>query len=310
MDKSKNIYDYKIPKSSHEETHYLFINGRITFYTLLLRFVFSIISYIIFFSIYFISRNYNVSEHRGESTDYNTLQLAFYTFENFILAILPIILIIFMLIQSIKRLHDVNKSGWYILVPIYGLFLLFNKGTKDSNNYGTILNLNKGVEYFDELNTLPQKKKSNPLKKLGISLIGLFLLLGLGYGGIQLYQNISFPSSAITKLSKSDFQNQTYTSSGMKWIDLQGNEYEDIVIKFTFTEVSQQENKLLMQCEATLPVLGIEPIKSKATIQLIDNTLIFEEGELAKNLGKGIIKKIDSKNITITDFNQKWTLHN
>jgi hypothetical protein len=96
----------------------------------------------------------------------------------------------------------------------------------------------------------------------------------------------------------------------MKWIDLQGNEYEDIVIKFTFTEVSEQENKLLMQCEATLPVLGIEPIKSKATIQLIDNTLIFEEGELAKNLGKSIIKKIDNKNITITDFNQKWTLHN
>ncbi len=151
------------------------------------------------------------------------------------------------------------------------------------------------------------KKRNNRLKKVGFSIVALLLLLAVGYGGFTLFSNMS---STSVKVNLSDFQNQTYTSSGMKWIDLQGNEYEDIVIKFTFTEVSEQENKLLMQCEATLPVLGIEPIKSKATIQLIDNTLIFEEGELAKNLGKGIIKKIDSKNITITDFNQKWTLHN
>jgi len=38
--------------------------------------------------------------------------------------------------------------------------------------------------------------------------------------------------------------------------------------------------------------------------------ILETRGELAKNLGKSIIKKIDSKNITITDFNQKWTLHN
>jgi hypothetical protein len=151
------------------------------------------------------------------------------------------------------------------------------------------------------------KKRNTRLKKVGFSIVALLLLLAVGYGGFTLFSNMS---STSVKVNLSDFQNQTYTSSGMKWIDLQGNEYEDIVIKFTFTEVSEQENKLLMQCEATLPVLGIEPIKSKATIQLIDNTLIFEEGELAKNLGKGIIKKIDSKNITITDFNQKWTLHN
>lgn len=46
-------------------------------------------------------------------------------------------------IQTIKRLHDVDKSGWYILlspVPfinlILGLYLLFKKGTEGPNRFG------------------------------------------------------------------------------------------------------------------------------------------------------------------------------
>jgi len=37
---------------------------------------------------------------------------------------------------SIRRMHDVNKSGWYILVPIYGFILTLIKGTEGDNNYG------------------------------------------------------------------------------------------------------------------------------------------------------------------------------
>ena len=31
-------------------------------------------------------------------------------------------------------MHDVNKSGWFILIPIYNLFLYFTDGTQ-----GTII---------------------------------------------------------------------------------------------------------------------------------------------------------------------------
>lgn len=50
--------------------------------------------------------------------------------------ILPVLILTFMTIQFIKRAHDVNKSGWFILVPVYNLYLLFAKGTDDDNNYG------------------------------------------------------------------------------------------------------------------------------------------------------------------------------
>ena len=58
--------------------------------------------------------------------------------------------IVFMLFQAIKRLHDLNKSGWYLLillgiiVPLigkfivlaFGLYLLLVKGTAGPNRFG------------------------------------------------------------------------------------------------------------------------------------------------------------------------------
>ena len=37
---------------------------------------------------------------------------------------------------AIRRMHDVGKSGWYILIPIYNLILAFTEGTKGNNEYG------------------------------------------------------------------------------------------------------------------------------------------------------------------------------
>jgi len=37
---------------------------------------------------------------------------------------------------AIRRMHDVNKSGWFILVPIYNLILSLRDGTKGDNKYG------------------------------------------------------------------------------------------------------------------------------------------------------------------------------
>ena len=38
---------------------------------------------------------------------------------------------------GVRRMHDVNKSGWYILIPIYNIVLYFRDGTKGDNKYGS-----------------------------------------------------------------------------------------------------------------------------------------------------------------------------
>ena len=37
---------------------------------------------------------------------------------------------------AIRRMHDVGKSGWFILIPIYNLILVLTEGNKGTNEYG------------------------------------------------------------------------------------------------------------------------------------------------------------------------------
>lgn len=37
---------------------------------------------------------------------------------------------------AIRRMHDVGKSGWFILIPIYNLILALTEGEKGPNQYG------------------------------------------------------------------------------------------------------------------------------------------------------------------------------
>lgn len=37
---------------------------------------------------------------------------------------------------AVRRMHDVGKSGWYILIPIYNLILALTEGDRGSNEYG------------------------------------------------------------------------------------------------------------------------------------------------------------------------------
>ncbi|MEG1238028.1 MAG: DUF805 domain-containing protein [Flavobacterium sp.] len=37
---------------------------------------------------------------------------------------------------AIRRMHDIGKSGWYILIPIYNIVLFATEGEKGSNQYG------------------------------------------------------------------------------------------------------------------------------------------------------------------------------
>lgn len=38
---------------------------------------------------------------------------------------------------SVRRMHDVGKSGWYILIPIYSLILACTNGDQGTNEYGS-----------------------------------------------------------------------------------------------------------------------------------------------------------------------------
>lgn len=37
---------------------------------------------------------------------------------------------------AIRRMHDVGKSGWFILIPFYNLYLCIIEGEKGANQYG------------------------------------------------------------------------------------------------------------------------------------------------------------------------------
>ena len=37
---------------------------------------------------------------------------------------------------AVRRMHDVGKSGWFILIPIYNLILACTDGDSSDNEYG------------------------------------------------------------------------------------------------------------------------------------------------------------------------------
>lgn len=37
---------------------------------------------------------------------------------------------------GVRRMHDVGKSGWFLLIPIYNLILALTEGNKGENQYG------------------------------------------------------------------------------------------------------------------------------------------------------------------------------
>ena len=58
----------------------------------------------------------------------------------FLIAIIPSIAV------AVRRMHDVGKSGWFVLIPIYNFILAITEGNKGANDYGpdpkTVANLN------------------------------------------------------------------------------------------------------------------------------------------------------------------------
>jgi uncharacterized membrane protein YhaH (DUF805 family) len=57
---------------------------------------------------------------------------------------------------AIRRMHDVNKSGWYSIIPIYNLILALTAGTKGANKYGSDPWEPTGATGANTSNTTPQ----------------------------------------------------------------------------------------------------------------------------------------------------------
>lgn len=77
----------------------------------------------------------------------------------FLILILP--LAWFMLAQGAKRCHDLDRNGWYQIIPFYFLWLLFQDGEPGENQYG----LNpKGIgnedSYDDQINQIGKSLES------------------------------------------------------------------------------------------------------------------------------------------------------
>jgi uncharacterized membrane protein YhaH (DUF805 family) len=54
----------------------------------------------------------------------------------FILIPLYFVLLWLSLAQGAKRCHDLGKSGWWQLIPLYAVWLLFESGNDSGNKYG------------------------------------------------------------------------------------------------------------------------------------------------------------------------------
>ena len=37
---------------------------------------------------------------------------------------------------GVRRMHDVDKSGWFLLIPFYNLYLAVTEGTQGANRFG------------------------------------------------------------------------------------------------------------------------------------------------------------------------------
>ncbi len=95
-----------------------------------------------------VLKNYAVFSGRARRSEYwyfalfNTIfSIGFSIFfglmqEPLLANIYSLVVFIPSLAVGVRRMHDVGKSGWFLLIPIYNLILAFTEGTKGENEYG------------------------------------------------------------------------------------------------------------------------------------------------------------------------------
>ena len=80
------------------------------------------------------SRRYVKFSGRATRREYWSFVVVTYLFLWFPLALF--VLLIPFIAVAVRRMHDINKSGWWILVPVASFFLYLKKSDEGENNYG------------------------------------------------------------------------------------------------------------------------------------------------------------------------------
>ena len=68
---------------------------------------------------------------------------------------------------GVRRMHDVNKSGLFLLIPIYNLILTLTEGTKGDNRFGSESKLEPEPELESEFK--PKSESKLESEKIGIN---------------------------------------------------------------------------------------------------------------------------------------------
>lgn len=114
--------------------------------------------------------------------------LVFVASEEFLIIkiiILPLFWVL--LAQGAKRCHDMGNNGWWQIIPLYGLWMLFDEGQKRSNNYGkdpkVKTNLPKVIDSSEV--TTNETRKASPDTSLVISGISDLEVRNVNYSNLQ-----------------------------------------------------------------------------------------------------------------------------
>lgn len=146
----------KIPyeKSNNVETSMFSTNGRITLKSFLFRVLICAVIWSMFYSLYYYCdieyQKCERSEITGTVLDgYKHIELLYLITRNIAFYVVPLVLMIFISLQMIKRIHDTNHSGVFILIPLYNIFLLLKNGTREDNDYGISPRIKKRTPKFN-----------------------------------------------------------------------------------------------------------------------------------------------------------------
>jgi len=55
---------------------------------------------------------------------------------NFIASLYSLAVLVPSIAVGVRRMQDIGKPGWYIIIPIYNIILAATEGEKGSNQYG------------------------------------------------------------------------------------------------------------------------------------------------------------------------------
>ncbi len=143
MGKSNEVGAIPYEKSNNVESSLFQMRGRIarkcfwfrTFLCVLLW----VAAHIAF--IYWETPNYNEWKTRGGGKIQDgavQIEMRHKVVKNIDYYILPIFLLAFVVIQAVKRAHDCNRSGKYLIIPFYNIYLMLAKGSPNDNDYGLL----------------------------------------------------------------------------------------------------------------------------------------------------------------------------